>query len=255
MGDDKHMIDTILFDLDGTLLQFTQDEFMAVYFAELKKVFVRLGLDAERTIKALWAGTNAMVLNDGKKLNSQRFWETFSNVMDLFGERLKAVDDACESFYSNEFDNVKHVVKNTDRDLPRRLVDILASKGFSIALATNPLFPTCAVTTRLGWIGLSPQDFCLVTDYANSSYCKPSHNYYRQILRKINKEPRQCLMIGNNTREDMSAGALGAETFLVTDYLENEANMDISAFRHGTLAELEAYITSLPNVNEVRSNA
>jgi hypothetical protein len=52
-------------------------------------------------------------------------------------------------------------------------------------------------------------------------------------------------MVGNNTTEDMCIRALGVETFLVTDCLENEADMDITAFRHGTLGELEAYILAL----------
>lgn len=246
------MIDTILFDLDGTLLQFNQEEFITTYFAELKKVFIRLQLDAELAVKAVWAGTKAMMLNDGAKLNSERFWESFSTVMDLSEEKLKVVEDACDKFYSNEFNAVKCVLGNNDLALPRRLVHTLASNGFSIALATNPLFPTCAVTTRLGWIGLSPQEFCLITDYSNSSYCKPNPDYYRRILSEINKQPSQCLMIGNNTREDMSAGALGIKTFLVTDYLENEAKIDISDFRHGTLAELETYLLSLPVVSAIR---
>ena len=57
-------------------------------------------------------------------------------------------------------------------------------------------------------------------------------------------------MIGNNTNEDMDAGALGMDTFLVTDYLENETGMAVSAFRHGTLMELEAYLASLPGAGE-----
>ena len=242
------MIDTILFDLDGTLLQFYQAEFIAVYFSKLKKVLTGMGLDADLASKTVWAGTEAMVLNDGTKLNSERFWDKFAGLMSLSGERLKAVEDACDKFYSNEFDEIKTVMKNADPGLPRRLVDSLASRGFTIVLATNPLFPTCAVTTRLGWVGFRPQDFYLITDYTNSTYCKPNPDYYREIIRKINKEPGQCLMIGNNTSDDMSAGALGMETFLVTDYLENEAKMDVSAFRHGTLAELEVYLASLPDV-------
>ena len=55
-------------------------------------------------------------------------------------------------------------------------------------------------------------------------------------------------MVGNNTREDMCVGELGTETYLVTDYLENEQNTDISRFRHGSLAELEAYLASLPSI-------
>lgn len=239
------MIDTILFDLDGTLLPMTQNDFITVYLEELKKVFARLELDTELAIKAIWAGTKAMVLNDGGKLNSERFWETFASMMELSGERLKDVEDACNRFYANEFESVKNVLRTADPEQPHRLVHLLISKGFDIILATNPLFPTCAVTTRLGWIGLFPQDFGLITDYSNSTYSKPSQGYYREILEKLRKEPGQCLMIGNNTREDMSAGALGMETFLVTDFLENEAGLDISAFRHGTLEELEAYLTAL----------
>lgn len=248
------MIDTILFDLDGTLLQFTQDDFITTYFAKLKKVFKGLGLDAELAGKTVWTATKAMLRNDGTKLNAERFWGEFSNVMDLSDERAKVVEEACNRFYANEFDTVKSILKTNDSDLPRRLIHTLKSRGFAMVLATNPLFPTCAVTTRLGWIGLTPQDFCLVTDYSNSTYCKPNPDYYRKIFEKINREPRQCLMIGNNTLEDMSVGALGVETFLVTDYLENETNMDVSAFRHGTLAELEAYLTSLPSIGEEIEN-
>jgi len=66
----------------------------------------------------------------------------------------------------------------------------------------------------------------------------------------MEKEPCQCLMVGNNTNEDMDAGALGMDTFLVTDYLENETGMAVSAFRHGTLTELEAYLASPPGAGE-----
>lgn len=238
------MIDTILFDLDGTLLQFDQEEFTTAYFSELKKLFTSLGLDPKRALKALWAGTETMVNNDGTKPNADRFWGYFADAMDLSGGQMSAVEDACDSFYTNEFDRLKSVLKMDDEGLPRRLIRTAASKGFGIVLATNPLFPTQAVATRLGWVGLAPEDFSLVTDYANSTYCKPNHGYYREIFRKIGKEPHQCLMVGNNTREDMSAGDLGAETFLVTNCLENEAHVDISAFRHGTLAELEVFLAS-----------
>ena len=55
-------------------------------------------------------------------------------------------------------------------------------------------------------------------------------------------------MAGNSPAEDMVAGALGAETFLVTDCMENEAGVDVSSYRCGTLAELESYLTSLPDI-------
>ena len=240
------MINTVLFDLDGTLLQFSQVDFIGAYFAELGKVFAGMGMDADMSAKAVWAGTKAMVLNDGSMPNCERFWAEFAGYLSLTDEQRRVVEAACDAFYVNEFDRVKSVMM--PNDISRRLVRALPEKGYSVALATNPLFPACAVGTRLGWIGLEPQDFVLVTHYSNSTFCKPNTGYYREVLAKINRGPEQCIMVGNNPAEDMCAGAIGAETFLVTDFLENESGMDISAFRSGPLAELEAYLMSMPDL-------
>ena len=238
------MIDTILFDLDGTLLHFSQKAFIEVYFSELTKALVRLGMDAEESTAAVWAGTKAMVLNDGSMLNTLRFWQTFAGRMSLTDERTKEVEAACDSFYTNEFNIVKSVLRPSD--ISKRLVHAMASKGFTVVLATNPLFPFCAVETRLAWTGLKPEDFLHVTHYSNSTFCKPNPGYFKEVFSKIDKAPEQCIMIGNNPAEDMVAGTLGAETFLVTDCLENEAKVDVSTFRQGTLAEVEQYLMSLP---------
>ena len=243
------MIDTILFDLDGTLARFDEDEFLKEYFSRLSKVFVGLGLNADTSVKAVWAGTKAMVLNDGSVFNTQRFWETFSDFMDLQGEQLKAVEDACESFYSNEFNAVKSVIK--PGDAPKRIVHAMASRGYCIVLATNPLFPPCAVDSRLGWIGLDRGDFKLITHYENSTFCKPNPAYYHEVLSKIGKTPEQCIMVGNNPAEDMCVSTLGMEVFLVTDFMENEEGVDITAIRQGTFDDLEKFLMALPELQSL----
>jgi FMN phosphatase YigB (HAD superfamily) len=234
------MIDTILLDLDGTLLHFSQEAFVNAYLGKLGKLFAKLGMDAEGSVKIVWAGTKAMLQNDGGCTNAERFWAVFAEQTGLSGDKLQHIKDVCDDFYINEFDTLKALAKPDDT--PKRLVYAIAAKGFTVALATNPLFPMGAVATRLGWIGLKPQDFSWVTHYENSTFCKPSPGYYREVLHNINKKPEQCLMAGNNPVEDMSAGELGIQTFLVTDCLENEANVDISAFRSGTLKQLEEYV-------------
>ena len=241
------MIDTIMFDLDGTLVRFDQDDFIKTYFSELSKVFVQLGLDAEKAVKAVWAGTKAMVLNDGSVYNTQRFWESFSGFMGIEGERLEAIETACDNFYSNEFNIAKSVVKHSD--IPARLVRAMAAKGYTVVLATNPLFPPCAVDSRLGWIELHRDDFKLITHYENSSFCKPNPEYYQDVLTKIGKTPEQCIMVGNNPAEDMCVSQLGMEVFLVTDFMENEAGVDISVYRQGTMEELEEFLMALPEVD------
>jgi len=240
-----------MFDLDGTLLGFSQKEFVDIYFRELQKVFAGSGMDSALSVKAVWAGTKAMVANNGEKLNKDRFWTVFAEIMGLDNNALKAVEDASDRFYVNEFNIARSVMK--PNDISKRLVKTMISKGYKIVLATNPLFPLNAVATRLGWAELTPEDFILVTHYANSTYCKPNIKYYQEILEKIDKKPEQCIMVGNNASEDMCAGALGIKTFLVTDYLENESGMDISVFQHGSLDELEAYLLSFPDLSDLRN--
>jgi FMN phosphatase YigB (HAD superfamily) len=166
--------------------------------------------------------------------------------MGITGESLKAVETACDTFYTTEFNTVKSIVRHSE--IPTRLVREMAKRGYCVVLATNPLFPPCAVDSRLDWLGLSRNDFSLITHYENSTFCKPNLDYYREVFSKINKSPEQCIMVGNNPAEDMCAGQLGTETYLVTDFTENEAEVDISEFRKGSLKELEVYLMSFPSL-------
>jgi len=241
------MIDTILFDLDGTLVRFYQEDFINTYFKELSKVFIKLGLDAEKACKAVWAGTKEMVMNDGSVFNTRRFWDGFSQFMGIEGSQIKTVEDACDGFYTNEFNIVKSIIKPCD--IPARVVRKMAEKGYTVVLATNPLFPPCAVDSRLAWIGLNRDDFKLITHYENSTFCKPNPDYYHEVLSKIGKSPDQCLMVGNNPAEDMCVSELGMEVFLVTDFMENESGVDITAFRHGSIEDLEAFLLVMPAVS------
>jgi len=240
------MINTILFDLDGTLLRISQEAFLNEYLTRLSKVFVNLELDPEVAIKALWAGTKAMVQNDGSVINAERFWDTFSTCLCLDDKKRKQAERACDAFYSGEFNEVKSIMEPTD--VSERIVHAMKAKGYNVVLATNPVFPFCAVESRLNWINLKPDDFELITYYMNSTYCKPDLNYYREVLSKINKLPEECLMIGNSPAEDMCAGDLGIKTFLVTGYLESAGDVDISIYRHGSPEELETYLMSFESI-------
>jgi FMN phosphatase YigB (HAD superfamily) len=239
------MIDTLLFDLDGTLLQMRQDQFIQEYLRKLARVFAGLELDVDTAVKALWAGTGAMVSNDGSVLNSDRFWQLFASVLGLSDIQREAVEIACDRFYSEEFDSIQSILLNDDLGLPGQLIKLMKARGYSVVLATNPIFPLSAVITRLSWINLKVEDFEFVSHYANSSFCKPNLEYFSEILQTIQKTATSCMMIGNNPREDMCCGDLGMETFLVTDCLENESEVDISAFRHGSLVELSECLARL----------
>jgi len=234
------MINTILLDLDGTLLRFKQSEFIEAYFKRLGKAFADIELDAEKSIKAVWSGTKAMIVGGGNGTNDERFWKTFAEVMELSDEEVKTVEARCDEFYKKDFDEVKSVLAEGSTDpnnISKQIVHEMANKGYELVLATNPLFPECAVKTRLNWIGLKPENFSLITHYSNSMFCKPNLGYYNEILSKINKQPEQCLMVGNNPAEDMCVSELGMDVFLINEYVENEAGLDISEFKQGKLEQ------------------
>ena len=112
-------------------------------------------------------------------------------------------------------------------------------------LATNPLFPKEATESRVRWAGMNPDYFKLITVYTNSRFCKPNLAYYQEILDKIGALPEECVMIGNDAKEDMIAESLGIKVFLLTDCLINSENIDISAYPKGSFAELAAFVEHL----------
>lgn len=234
------MRNTILFDLDGTLAPFNQDDFIHSYFGALVKLLAPMGYGKDALIAALWKGTMAMIQNDGSRLNCERFWDVFTAEL---GQEILQVEPVLEDFYTGEFDKVKAVLTaHPDR---KPLLDLLRAKGFGVVLATNPIFPTVAVETRLRWVGLTSGDFDHVTTYENSRRCKPNPDYYRDILAQIGKNPEDCLMIGNNPVDDGAAREAGLDFYLVTDCIENPNGLPIDGCKHSTFAQLEEYLRGL----------
>ena len=240
------MLNTVLFDLDGTLLPMTQDAFIEAYFKELTEKFVSIGLEAKKSVQAVWAGTKAMMKNDGSICNSSRFWSEFSSFYGGIEDRLADIEAETDLFYVNEFNRVKRII--TPTDLPAKLIANLTGKGYTVVLATNPFFPPQAVASRLSWIGLTLEDFKLHTDYRNARFCKPNPGYYQDILTALKVDPGQCLMVGNTVAEDMCAAELGCDTYLVTDYLENPEGDDYSMYEQGTLADFAARVEQFPRL-------
>ncbi len=175
-------MNTILFDLDGTLLPMEQKTFIENYFKRLVKRLAPFGYDKDALVKAVWAGTGAMVENDGKIPNSEAFWSCFEKIL---GEGARKTEPEFDDFYQNEFDLVKEVIG--DYSGRYELIKLLKDRGYRIVLATNPLFPLVAVRTRLSWLGLSEEDFELITTYENCTSSKPNTAYYEDIYGKSRK--------------------------------------------------------------------
>jgi len=239
------MIKTILFDLDGTLLPMDQEKFIQTYFAKLTRHMAIAGLGSEQMIQWIWAGTKAMMENDGSKTNREVFFEVFGAASKKDSTMYEPVFD---KFYQTEFDTVKEILGKSFGQ--KEMLADLKTKGYQLILATAPLFPSAAVATRLNWIGLTLEDFDYVSAYENSTYCKPNPNYYSEILKKNNCNPSECLMIGNNVREDGAAIKAGVDFFLITDYLENADNENIDNYQNGDSEKLKQILKELQEVTK-----
>lgn len=229
---------TVLFDLDGTLLPMDLDLFTKHYFKGLCVKMVPYGYDPDGLIAAIWSGTKAMVMNDGSCTGEKVFWDRFASIL---GEDVREREPDFADFYANEFQAVQKICGFNPES--GRIVRDLKAAGYRVVLATNPIFPAIATESRARWAGLDPADFELVTTYDNSSFCKPNPAYYQEILDKIGATADECIMVGNDVKEDMvAASKLGMRTFLLTDCLLNKDELDVSGYPQGGFAELRAYL-------------
>lgn len=233
-------IKAIFFDLDGTLLPMDQEVFIEAYLGGLVKTLAPKGYDPKGVADALWTGTRDMMKNDGVVSNEEVFWRSFCRIL---GDEIRNEERALEEFYRGDFQSIKNVCGYTP--IAKELVEKIKAAGVTVVLATSPLFPKVATDSRIRWAGLEPSDFAYVTTYENSKYCKPNPVYYADLCEKLGLDPRDVLMVGNDVGDDMVAGDVGMELFLLTDCLINRKERDISGFRQGGFAELSRFIEEI----------
>ena len=230
-------IKNVLFDLDGTLLPMDMERFTNGYFQLLTEKMVPLGYDPKALTDAVWAGTAAMVKNDGSRLNEEAFWTKFAQA---FGPEALADQPVFEAFYANEFQRARQFCGYDP--LAAQAVEAVKASGRRVVLATNPIFPAAATRSRLSWAGLEPADFELVTTYENSRFCKPSVGYYQEILDRLGLRGEECLMVGNDMTEDTAAAEAGVGGFLITSCLINKEGKDVNAWPHGGFDDLIRFV-------------
>lgn len=232
---------TVLFDLDGTLIDLNQDEFIRLYFVVLLDKLAALGYDRDFMLSALETAIRATKFNDGTCTNEVRFWQSLDGAVGGLTDTLR---EAIVSFYRDDFAYILEKTCTSYRR-SREILDAARGKGLRIILATNPLFPAECTHARIRIGGMSPDDFEYITAYENSSYCKPNPAYFTELIAKLGISPAECIMVGNDTKDDFSAHALGIPVFVLTDGLINQGNVDLNDYPHGSVDELIMYINAL----------
>lgn len=205
----------ILFDMDGTLLPMDHKTFMHGYFKMILGVLAPIGDDPKMVLEGFLKGIDAMSDTDGSITNKESFWGVFEKYVRGDIEEYIRISDA---FYYEKFAEAKKFTM--ENPLAVKAVELARSNGRKVVLATNPMFPRHAQIARVGWVGLGEKDFDLITDYESDNHTKPQKEYYLSICERMGVRPEECLMVGNDERDDMmGASFAGMDGFLITDCL------------------------------------
>lgn len=206
------MIKTLLFDLDGTLLQVDMGVFLPAY---LKVLAPRAAsaLDPRRFAADLMASTQVMVRNqDPAKTNQEVFIADFFARTGLDPEAWLPVFD---DFYRTDFHQLRPLT--APHPVARPLVEAALERGYEVVIATNPVFPRVAIEARLEWGNLAGLPFRLITSYEVMHFSKPNPRYFTEIMDKLGRQADECVMVGNDAGEDLTACKVGMKTFLTKD--------------------------------------
>ena len=236
-------MNTILFDLDGTLLTMDTDQFMKLYMEALTLAFIP-HMEPSLFQARLWEGTKKMLKNNNeKKSNEMVFFESFFQGIE---EKKDLMVDVFDDFYQTGFKQAKAATEQNSHMLAS--VRKLKEKGYRLAVATNPLFPLEAVKQRMEWAGLTIGDFDLITSFETMHACKPNPLFYQQVLNLLRVEPEDAMMVGNDAREDLAAAELGVTTYLVTDCLLQDDQKTVVPNYQGTSRDFLHYVDRLPSL-------
>ena len=235
-------IDTLLFDLDGTLV----DQFQPFSSLQFTWLVVRrfAGLAPPRAIvRAGHAAVAALQAHGTDRPNFEVRVETFAR--EAGGAPAEAA---------------RRVVRLADEDFramgwrfrpvpgARATIERAKALGFRVVLATNPTVPLPMTRHRLAWAGLADVEWDLLTHPEACTRTKPDPAYYAELLGKLGTTADRCLMIGNDPRKDLPAMALGIRTFILDRPMSRK---DRAALRRtppddfGSFADLDRLIDRL----------
>jgi HAD superfamily hydrolase (TIGR01549 family) len=191
-----------------------QSKFSSEYFKSISSFVTKRGLDPKQFLDGVLYSTGIVIANDGTRTNKEVFWDNFFKYIGRYDEKIMEISD---EYYVTEFKKLKQYAECND--FAKQAVDLAHKDGKKVILATNPVFPMTAQLERMSWVGLTAEDFDLITSYENSCYCKPNPKYYLEICKKIGVPTANVVMIGNDEREDMKAASeAGMMCYLATDY-------------------------------------
>ena len=230
---------TLLLDLDDTLLDTNLEAFVPVYFQALSQHLAPY-TEPNTMLRALISGVSLMNESEDPTRTLQAIFE--SDFYARLGIRREEVADHLEEFYDDIFPELAQYTGPRPEAVP--LVEWALSRGYRIAIATDPLFPQKGTYHRLRWAGFDPDDFELVSSFEHFHFTKTHPAYYAEVLGRLGWPEGPVLMVGNDVERDLApAHRLGLKTFYV-DGVSGSSPGSFSSSQ-GKLADLRPWLESI----------
>lgn len=228
---------TLLFDLDGTLLDTNLEVFVPAYFQALSERMTPY-ISPDVMLPALLAATKLMIDSDDPARTLQCVFEEdfYKKIGIPKNDLVEVIDD----FYDNIFPRIESKTNRLPDTGP--LIEWAFSQGYRIAIATDPIFPHKATQHRLRWAGLDPSQFEIVSTFENFHFSKSYPAYYAEVLGQLGWPEGPVLMVGNDVERDLlPADRLGLKTYFVDEGSASSPGIEAG---HGKLADLRPWLES-----------
>ncbi|MBK9927082.1 MAG: HAD hydrolase-like protein [Anaerolineales bacterium] len=228
---------TLLFDLDDTLLDTNIEAFIPAYFQSLSE-HVASYVSPNVMLPALSSATKLMMSSDDPSRTLQCVFE--ADFYEKLGVSKQKLTEAIDYYYDNVFPGIE--VKTKRRPDAAPLIEWALSKGYRLAVATDPLFPRKATLHRLRWAGLDPSQFEIVSTFEDFHFTKAFPEYYAEVLGQLGWPDGPVLMVGNDAQRDLiPANRLGLKTYFIDGDPASSPGFEAGC---GKLADLRPWLES-----------
>jgi FMN phosphatase YigB (HAD superfamily) len=209
-----HPVKTLLVDLDGTLLE-NKNLRLSLHFAGQALSTLRGHLGWKRAVKTLLAIQREFGKPSKTHTNDLRVIELFSKAMNFapeegrkfLGDALRRIFPSLEGHFS-PVPGAKNFLE-------------WAKDRYPMVLATNPVWPLEIVELRVKWAGVDPSIFKAINYASTMHACKPTTEYYEEILEQQSLAASDCLLIGDDVKMDLPATRAGIRVFIVGKTLKD----------------------------------
>jgi FMN phosphatase YigB (HAD superfamily) len=241
----------LLIDLDGTLLG-NRALPLSVDFVRRSIAALKPYADWRRAARTLFLINKEFVKPSSPDTNDIRVVALFSKAMNLSLEEGRKV--------------LKEGVLAIFPTLHKHFYPMPGAKDFlewahgryPLTLATNPVWPVEVIELRVKWAGIDPSIFSHVTHIRRMRACKPTREYYEQILADQGLDAKDCLLVGNDVKMDLAATKVGVRVFIVDKRAPGPKPLKINGGRapawSGRYSDLRAALEEQANQDLVSVN-